>query len=67
LWMVVQDTAVAQSLKATAYALSENMAAMQESFLLKGYFNRKEKEKEEAKEDRKEEKEKKKRDKKDQD
>ncbi|HTF04859.1 MAG TPA: MlaD family protein [Bacteroidia bacterium] len=67
LWMVIQDTSIALSLKATTYALSENMAAMQESFLLKGYFNRKEKDKEKAKEEKQEEKDRKKRERKDKD
>ena len=60
---LIQDSTIAENinqtivnLKKSSKGLDENMNAAKENFLLKGYFNRKEKEAEKLKEDAEEEK-----------
>lgn len=53
MWSVLSDTAVAENVKEGTLHFNENMKALKNNFLLRGYFKDKEKDKEEKKREKK--------------
>lgn len=53
LWMVLQDTVIAQNIRQASFDLSESMRAISESFLVKGFSRNKDKDKDKKKKEEK--------------